>query len=84
MRWLVLFNSIVEFCISNLAKGSYEALEKLETDPNIDIIEYSCLNHCTLCENSLYALVNGDRVKGATADELVKNIYKHLEENPLI
>lgn len=78
-----MLNDIVEFCISNLARGSYEALEKLEQDPNLDIIEYSCLSHCTLCERSLYALVNGEVVKGETAEELVENIYKHLEENPM-
>ncbi len=75
-----MFNPIIEFCINNLSRGSYEAMLKLEEDPNLDIIEYSCLSHCTLCEESLYALVNGEIVRGETPDDLVKNIYKHLEE----
>ncbi|WAA09956.1 YuzB family protein [Fervidibacillus albus] len=79
-----MFNDMVEFCMSNLARGSYEALEQLEQDPNLDIIEYSCLSHCTLCERSLFALVNGEVVKGDTPEELVKKIYKHLEENPIV
>jgi len=54
----------------------------LEEDPNLDIVEYSCLSHCTLCEESIYALVNGEVVRGETPEELVKNVYKYLEENP--
>lgn len=34
---------IIEFCVSNLANGSQKALEQLEKDPNLDIVEYSCL-----------------------------------------
>ena len=50
---------IIEFCISNLANGSQAALEILEKDPNLDIIEYGCLSYCGKCYSSLYALVNG-------------------------
>ncbi|PLS18098.1 hypothetical protein CVD28_10525 [Bacillus sp. M6-12] len=74
---------IIEFCVSNLASGSHEAMEKLEKDPNLDIIEYGCLSHCGKCARSMFALVNGEVVTGETAEELVSNIYKHLEENPL-
>ncbi|PWZ34974.1 DUF1450 domain-containing protein, partial [Staphylococcus pseudintermedius] len=28
----------------------------------------------------LYALVNGDIVEGDTPDDLLQNIYKHIEE----
>ena len=28
---------IIEFCVSNLASGAQEALERLERDPNLDI-----------------------------------------------
>ena len=77
-----MYNAIVEFCINNLSRGSYEAMLILEEDPNLDIVEYSCLSHCTLCEESIYALVNGEVVRGETPEELVKNVYKYLEENP--
>jgi len=78
-----MFKPIIEFCISNLANGSQKALEKLERDPNLDIIEYGCLGHCGKCAITLFALVNGDVVKGNTPDELVDNIYQYLEENPM-
>ncbi|MCM3440048.1 YuzB family protein [Metabacillus halosaccharovorans] len=74
---------IIEFCISNLANGGQAALEKLEKDPNLDIIEYGCLSYCGKCGHSLYALVNGEMVMGDTPDELVENVYTFLEENPM-
>ncbi|MDQ0155322.1 YuzB family protein [Robertmurraya andreesenii] len=78
-----MLKPIIEFCISNLANGSQQALEKLEKDPNLDIIEYGCLSYCGKCATSLYALVEGEVVTGETPDELVENIYRHLEENPM-
>lgn len=74
---------IIEFCISNLAHVLQAALEKLEKDPNLDIIEYGCLSYCGKCGHSLYALVNGEVVTGDDPDELVENIYTFLEENPM-
>ncbi|OLS34619.1 YuzB family protein [Bacillus sp. MRMR6] len=78
-----MIKPIIEFCISNLASGAQKALEALERDPNMDIIEYGCLGYCGKCASSLYALVNGEVVMGNTPDELVENIYKHLDENPM-
>lgn len=74
---------IIEFCISNLANGAQTALQQLEKDPNLDIIEYGCLGYCGKCAHSLYALVNGEIVTGTNPDELVENIYTFLEENPM-
>lgn len=74
---------IIEFCISNLASGAQKAREKLERDPNVDIVEYGCLGYCGKCFDALYALVNGDVVTGKDPDELVENIYNYLEENPM-
>lgn len=76
-------NPIIEFCITNLASGAQKAMEKLEQDPNLDIIEYSCLSHCTKCAEEIYCLVNGDVVTGETPEKLVENVYQYLEENPM-
>ena len=78
-----LIKPIIEFCISNLANGAQRALEKLERDPDLDIIEYGCLGYCGKCASTLYALVNGEVVTGKTPEELVDNIYQYLEENPM-
>lgn len=74
---------IVEFCISNLANGAQEARQRLEKDPNLDIIEYGCLSYCGKCARTLYALVDGDPVEADTPEELVEKIYQHIEENPM-
>ncbi|MBM7554876.1 YuzB family protein [Thalassobacillus pellis] len=76
-------NPIIEFCINNLASGSQKAMEELEKDPDLDVIEYGCLSHCGLCAQTMFALVNGERVTADSPEELVENIYQHLEENPL-
>lgn len=78
-----MIKPIIEFCISNLASGSQKALESLEKDYDLDVIEYGCLGYCGKCANTLFALVNGEVVTGETPDELVENIYKYLEENPM-
>ncbi|KIL42623.1 YuzB family protein [Jeotgalibacillus soli] len=74
---------IIEFCLSNLASGSQEALEILERDPNLDIIEYGCLGYCGICASSHFALVNGEIVEANSPKELVDEIYIYLEENPM-
>ncbi|WP_141433864.1 YuzB family protein [Bacillus sp. 03113] len=78
-----MIKPIIEFCISNLANGAQAAREVLEKDSNLDIIEYGCLGYCGKCAGSLYALVNGEVVTGATAEELVTQIYQYLEDNPM-
>jgi uncharacterized protein YuzB (UPF0349 family) len=74
---------IIEFCFSNLASGSQKALEILEKDYDLDVIEYGCLGYCGKCADSLFALVNGEPVTGETPEELVKNIYQFIEDNPM-
>ena len=74
---------IIEFCLSNLASGAQKAMEALERDPNLDIVEYGCLNSCGICANNLFALVNGEMVTGDTVEDLVDNIYQYLDDNPM-
>lgn len=76
-------NPMVEFCVSNLAKGAQETFEILEKDPDIDVLEYGCLSYCSKCDNAFYAIVNGEIVEAETVQELTKNIYTYIEENPL-
>ncbi|MFC5711169.1 YuzB family protein [Thalassorhabdus alkalitolerans] len=74
---------IIEFCLSNLASGTHKAMEELEKDPNLDIIEYGCLGNCGQCAMDMFALVNGEVVTGESTTELVQNVYQYLEENPM-
>lgn len=72
---------IIEFCATNLASGTQKALEILEKDPDLDIVEYGCLSFCGKCSASQFALVNGEVVTGETTEELVKKIYAFIDEN---
>lgn len=72
MKKKVKYVSLVEFCISNMAKGGDYVYDKLENDPDVDVLEYGCLNNCSVCSCGLYALVDGDTVEGDTPDELLK------------
>lgn len=76
-------NPIVEFCVNNLANGAREVYEQLDEDPNLDVVEYDCLTYCDLCATSLFALVDGEVVRGDNAADLLQNIYQFLEENPI-
>lgn len=80
---VIVVNPIVEFCMTNLANGSHKTLEKLEKDPNLDVLEYGCLSYCTVCSDALYALVNGEVVEADTPEELTEAIYQFIEDNPL-
>ena len=74
-------NPIVEFCISNMARGGQYVYDQLEEDPDVDVLEYGCLQNCGICSSGLYALVNGDIVEGETPTELLNNIYKTYRRN---
>jgi uncharacterized protein YuzB (UPF0349 family) len=76
-------NPIIEFCVNNLASGSQKAMEELEKDPDLDVIEYGCTSFCGICAQGLFAIVNGEPVTADSNEELVKNVYQYLEENPL-
>lgn len=78
-----MIQPLIEFCVSNLASGSQKALEILQKDPNLDIVEYGCLSYCGKCAHTFFALVNGEVVTGETPEQLVDNIYTFLEENPM-
>ncbi len=74
---------LIEFCVSNVASGSYQAMQQLEKDPNLDVMEYDCLRYCGICSSNLFALVNGEVVKATSTEQLIENIYKFLDENPM-
>ncbi|SDK07894.1 YuzB family protein [Sediminibacillus albus] len=76
-------NPIIEFCVNNLASGSQKAMEELEKDPDLDVIEYGCTSFCGICAQSFFAIVNGEPVTADSPKELVDNVYQYLEENPL-
>jgi uncharacterized protein YuzB (UPF0349 family) len=77
-----LFKPLIEFCLSNLVSGGQEAKEILEQDDTLDVIDYGCLSCCGHCGESFFALVDGEVIKGEDSQDLVKNVYQYLEDNP--
>mgnify|MGYP001407030358 CR=1 FL=1 len=73
-------NPLIEFCINNLASGSYPAFEKLKKDPDLDVIELGCTSHCAICAMTIFAIVEGKCITADSNEELVEKVYKYLEE----
>lgn len=71
---------IIEFCVNNMHHGTDEIMEKLEKNPDYDVVEYGCLGNCGECYLSPYALVNGEAVFAPTAEELYDQIMAKIKE----
>jgi len=71
---------IVEYCVSNLHHGTEEVFRRLEELPDVEVVEYGCLGNCGECFLSPYALVNGESIVAATADELYDLIVAAIRE----
>lgn len=67
---------IIEFCNSNRSHGTDDIIRKLEQNPEYDVMEYGCLGNCGECFLAPYALVNGEMITAATAEELYDKIIK--------
>jgi uncharacterized protein YuzB (UPF0349 family) len=66
----------VEFCLSNLVKGSlsiYYRLKELK-HPEVKVKAISCLGYCGDCNQYLFALVNQELVEEKTPDDLYQAI----------
>lgn len=72
---------MVEFCINQLTPELEKIKEELETDPELDVLETSCLGNCEICAKTPYAMVDGEIITGDTAEELLKNIRKFIEKS---
>ncbi|AWB45874.1 UDP-N-acetylmuramoylalanine--D-glutamate ligase [Paenibacillus sp. CAA11] len=71
---------IIEFCTNNMHFGTDEVMEKLEENPDYDVLEYGCLNNCGQCFMMPYALVNGEIVEADSADQLYDRILAKIKE----
>ncbi|WP_430598113.1 DUF1450 domain-containing protein [Enterococcus sp. AZ177] len=71
-------NPLIECCEQNLAKGAELLMNDLFIEENGDVISYSCMNECVLCAQTFFVLFEGERITGATPEELVENIKKAI------
>lgn len=73
----------VEFCITNLSLGAADAYDVLAERSNIEIEESGCTSHCEICEQGIFAIVNGEIITAEDADGLVQAIDEEIKQNPL-
>jgi uncharacterized protein YuzB (UPF0349 family) len=71
---------IIEFCTTNMHHGTDKIMKKLDQNPEYDVIEYGCLGNCGQCYMMPYALVNGEIVEAASADELYDKIIQGIKD----
>jgi len=71
---------IIEFCTNNMHHGTAELMKQLEANPAYDVIEYGCLGNCGECYMFPYALVNGEAVVAADAEQLRERIEHKIKE----
>lgn len=74
----------VEFCITNLSLGAADAYDVLIERNDIEVEELGCTSHCEVCEQGLFAIVNGEVVTADDAQALVQAIEEELTQNPLL
>ncbi len=77
------FKNRVEFCITNLSLGAADAYDVLIERDDIDIEESGCTSHCEICEQGIFAIVNGEIITAEDAETLVQAIDDELKQNPL-
>lgn len=73
----------VEFCITNLSLGAADAYDVLVERSDIEIEESGCTSHCEICEQGIFAIVNGEVITADDAETLVKEIEEEIKQNPI-
>ncbi|MCZ8522377.1 MULTISPECIES: YuzB family protein [Paenibacillus] len=71
---------IIEFCTNNMHHGTGKLMQRLEANPDYDVIEYGCLGNCGECYLAPFALVNGESVAAQNAEELEAGILLKIKE----
>ena len=71
-------NPLIECCEQNLAKGAELLMNDPFIEENGDVISYSCMNECVLCAQTFFVLFEGERITGATPEDLIVNVKKAI------
>lgn len=73
----------IEFCQKNLDRYLDEktvvAFSEFLQQPNISYKEYECLNQCTSCQKSAYALVNGHYIEADDMQALLHSLKLEVQ-----
>jgi len=67
----------IRFCENN--EGSGAVFKRLRAEkPELNLKRKKCLKKCAVCSSALFALVDGQPVRGANNDDLYKQIVTLL------
>lgn len=73
----------IDFCQKNLDRCLDENIEaafcEFLQQPHIYYKEYECLNKCSSCQNSAYALVNGHFVEADDMHSLLQSLQLEVQ-----
>lgn len=70
---------VVEVCdINPICFLDIESLE--EEYPGVSVLIMSCLNNCTICAESPYAMVNGEIIVGETPEDVMQLVRSRIEQ----
>jgi uncharacterized protein YuzB (UPF0349 family) len=72
-----------DFCIGNAENGSETVRSYLiEHHPSIKLSKWGCLGNCADCFKRPFVILNDEKIiEGETADELLQQVKKLLEES---
>ncbi|WP_041808209.1 DUF1450 domain-containing protein [Evansella cellulosilytica] len=72
----------IDFCQNNLDKflseQCFSDFNSFLSQKNIDFKEYTCQSKCEICEESPYAIINGEVEKAETAEQLLKKLKERV------
>lgn len=69
--------------MTNLSLGAADAYDVLLERDDIDIEESGCTSHCEICEQGIFAIVNGEIITADDAAALIEAIDEEIKQNPL-
>ncbi|NBD26204.1 YuzB family protein [Paenibacillus glycinis] len=75
---------IIEFCASNMHHGTDKLMNKLEANPDYEVIEYGCLGNCGECYLAPFGMVDGTIVSADTVEELETKLMDEIEEQQAV
>jgi uncharacterized protein YuzB (UPF0349 family) len=71
---------IIEFCASNIGHGTEPLKNKLEQNPEYDVVEYGCLNNCGQCYLQPFVMLDGEIIEAESPAELEEAIEAAIKE----
>jgi uncharacterized protein YuzB (UPF0349 family) len=73
-----MMRPLIEFCTSNMHHGTGQVMKLMEANPDYDVLEYGCLGNCGECYAGPYALLDGQFIGAATAEELLARLEEAI------